>query len=633
MHACVCDAGNESLRITVSASTAQPVCVWRVLVLKDGTIVSGDSSGAVQFWDAQFGTLLQRFATYAADVLALAASPSGAQVWASGVDSKVTLFEQTGAAGGHGRQQSIQWVYTHHKRPHTHDVRAMDVVHVEGGPGVLVSGGADAQLLVYPASSSFLSVHPARLTKAPQSPLCAITTAPSLAKAAAEQAAAAAAAGGGHRGRRGPAPVPAPLPAAPPCRLLCAQDDRVDVWQVGSTPLSGSEDQAGVPIIEGHVIDLTAAPRHIARICVSGAGRVSAAAIAPDGRYVAVTSGPGAALRVYQLPAEQQQQGGAQPVSPAPVHRVPCASALNGVTAVAVSNSYVLTANTQGQVCVHQLPSATDSAEDSAAKQGKIETVAQCSVLGTDDRVQPSKAKGGLAGPSWAGYIPAVNRLCVSPDGKGVAAATAAGVVLLSLTTGRDGGVTLQRTGSVQLPSDAPVTAMCLSPDGALVGVALASAHLLVIDVAARRPTAWSLHNREGIATCVARLPGTPSGVTFSPSGQQILVHSSGGFCVFDLARPVEVPLGQDFKRRRGPAKPQDGPQSVAGAGPVVDHMARGQQRGQQAAGANGRAMLLSDPVAFVSFLGDKELLALEKPWEDVLATLPPPVFRHRYGN
>ncbi len=48
------------MRISVGAQTAsKPPCVWRVLVLPDGTLVSADSDGAVQFWDGRFGTLLQ----------------------------------------------------------------------------------------------------------------------------------------------------------------------------------------------------------------------------------------------------------------------------------------------------------------------------------------------------------------------------------------------------------------------------------------------------------------------------------------------------------------------------------------------------------------------------------------------
>lgn len=81
--------GTEQQRITVGTSSASPPCVWALEVLPDGTMVSGDQEGAVQFWDGRFGTLLTRHQQFAADVLTLAASPDGKMVWASGVDPKV----------------------------------------------------------------------------------------------------------------------------------------------------------------------------------------------------------------------------------------------------------------------------------------------------------------------------------------------------------------------------------------------------------------------------------------------------------------------------------------------------------------------------------------------------------------
>jgi hypothetical protein len=82
-------SGTEQQRITVGTSSTSPPCVWALEVLPDGTLVSGDQEGAVQFWDGRFGTLLNRHQQFAADVLTLAASPDGKMVWASGVDAKV----------------------------------------------------------------------------------------------------------------------------------------------------------------------------------------------------------------------------------------------------------------------------------------------------------------------------------------------------------------------------------------------------------------------------------------------------------------------------------------------------------------------------------------------------------------
>jgi U3 small nucleolar RNA-associated protein 4 len=66
--------------------------VWAVTVLADGTMVTGDSGGNVQFWEAAFGTLITGFKRHGADVLAVAASPDGGSVFASGADPQVAIF-------------------------------------------------------------------------------------------------------------------------------------------------------------------------------------------------------------------------------------------------------------------------------------------------------------------------------------------------------------------------------------------------------------------------------------------------------------------------------------------------------------------------------------------------------------
>ena len=67
-------------------------CIWSLLVLCDGTMVSGDSSGTVQLWDSQHGTLLQAFSQHKADVLTLAASTDGNTIFATGIDVQVLPF-------------------------------------------------------------------------------------------------------------------------------------------------------------------------------------------------------------------------------------------------------------------------------------------------------------------------------------------------------------------------------------------------------------------------------------------------------------------------------------------------------------------------------------------------------------
>ena len=68
--------------------------VWVVRVLADGTMVTGDGGGKLQFWDAVHGSLVASFSQHRADILALAASKDGKTVFASGVDSQLALFQR-----------------------------------------------------------------------------------------------------------------------------------------------------------------------------------------------------------------------------------------------------------------------------------------------------------------------------------------------------------------------------------------------------------------------------------------------------------------------------------------------------------------------------------------------------------
>lgn len=178
----------ELLRITVG----RDLQVWSVLVLQDGTLVSGDSAGSARFWDGAHGTQTQAFRTHDADVLALAALPCGTAVFAAGVDAKVVQMQRVdargggGAAGGGGLgfgdalmpDAAEQWAVTGTKRPHTHDIRALAVAPFprsadtpEGAPDthVLLSGGTDTQLLAYSAEL-FDKEHPVRVVRLPPVP-------------------------------------------------------------------------------------------------------------------------------------------------------------------------------------------------------------------------------------------------------------------------------------------------------------------------------------------------------------------------------------------------------------------------------------------------------------------------------
>jgi U3 small nucleolar RNA-associated protein 4 len=205
----VCSAADGSVRVwhvpswqalsrfvLESDGRRKPPLVWSVILLADLTTVTGDSTGHVCFYDGRHGTLIRRFASHQADVLALTASADESRVFASGVDQKVVCFcpqppppslaSEAGAATLRDRTRHLPppprgWLLSFSRRPHTHDVRALTtyeprsetlsrrsrVAGSGAGTGragssksprsptaMLISGGIDTQLCLLPLADS-----------------------------------------------------------------------------------------------------------------------------------------------------------------------------------------------------------------------------------------------------------------------------------------------------------------------------------------------------------------------------------------------------------------------------------------------------------------------------------------------
>ena len=110
------------------------VC-WCLKVLKDFTIITGDSNGTVSFWNGKTVTLIQSYNSHRADVLTLCNSDDEDIVFAAGVDPTIVQFNRC-----HGPQITT-WVCSHKRRPHNHDIRSMLINRNQ-----LISGGIDSFL-------------------------------------------------------------------------------------------------------------------------------------------------------------------------------------------------------------------------------------------------------------------------------------------------------------------------------------------------------------------------------------------------------------------------------------------------------------------------------------------------------
>ncbi|KAI4337065.1 hypothetical protein L6164_015523 [Bauhinia variegata] len=126
--------GHEIYRITAGLGGLggkHDLCIWSLLSLRSGTLVSADSSGSVQFWDSQHGTLLQAHSLHKGDVNALAAAPGHNRVFSAGSDGQVILYKLSNESVSSDNNKSSmimkKWIYVGYVRAHTHDVRALTV--------------------------------------------------------------------------------------------------------------------------------------------------------------------------------------------------------------------------------------------------------------------------------------------------------------------------------------------------------------------------------------------------------------------------------------------------------------------------------------------------------------------------
>lgn len=571
-------SGRELSRITASSRTNSPVSVWSLLVLPDGTLVSGDSDGATQFWDRQFGTLLHRFTQHSADVLALAASPDGGCVFAAGVDPRIAMFQAVGGAGGGSDQQQQQlqqrqqqaepassiWVYTHYKKPHSHDVRCLAVCGGSGGrgsaAGLLASGGVDAQLVLCPVAT-FLKQHPTLMSAAPQRPLV------QLVPAAVE-------AGGSGSGSRPPL-------------VVSAQLDMLDVWQ-----LAAAASPSG-PVAEGVLLDVHAAPRHLLRIKTRGHSHVLAAAMSPAGNLLVYSDVH--ALHVYEvsLGAELGAEAGGRPtVTRLKLPQQPGAA----VTCIAFTHdgAAMVTCDCGGAVTVWD-----------AASREVISSVQYCSAAEAERH---------------NGLTPPITHIALAPSSKLMAVAGCKGIQLFGLqqqsASSSGSAVALVPRGALLATGlDSPVAAIAFGADSGHVAVVTACKQLRLFSVQTCAPTKWCVEQQAVLDEHLQRLPGGVQGLSFKPShsSQSIIVYSAAGLMHIQTSRPLAAVCAAGSKRQRGSTKPVHQP--------------------WEAPGCNGRLVAMEHPCLFVGHCGADSLLVVEKPWKEVLQQLLPPLYKHRYGT
>ncbi|KAH7327125.1 WD40-repeat-containing domain protein [Rhexocercosporidium sp. MPI-PUGE-AT-0058] len=220
------------------------IIIWCVKVLKDGTIVSGDSTGELKIWDGITYTLRQRIKSHEQDVLSLAASADGSAIFSGGMDRRTVTYKPEGKG-------KPRWAEVTHRRFHNHDVKAM--ASFEGnGMSVVVSGGPDASPIITPLGQF------------------------------------------GFENQRSLPFLPQELAigSSPRRRLVLGWWEReVHIWRVNKTAIPSSDDDEEKPAAKGRKL--------VAKILIKGEANITSATLTADGSLLAVSTT--AEIKVFQL--------------------------------------------------------------------------------------------------------------------------------------------------------------------------------------------------------------------------------------------------------------------------------------------------------------------------------------------
>ncbi|XP_070574797.1 U3 small nucleolar RNA-associated protein 4 homolog [Ptychodera flava] len=141
-------SGHATQRITLNRKHRnQETIVWNVCITKDFTIISTDSTGRIQFWDGQHGTLIKAYHSHRADILALCINEDEDSVYCAGADCRVIQFQYVRVDRESG---SMAWVQSKAlENIHSNDVRALAITK-----DFLVSGGVGTTLVASPVFSN-----------------------------------------------------------------------------------------------------------------------------------------------------------------------------------------------------------------------------------------------------------------------------------------------------------------------------------------------------------------------------------------------------------------------------------------------------------------------------------------------
>lgn len=135
------DTGHAFHRMAVGRSEKnKETNVWSLAVLKDLTIMAGDSRGCITVWNGKNGSRIDEMNALDADVLAVAVNDEETTFCCSGVDPKIKIYVPIRKES----QGTTRWIRNLKRSVHDHDVKAL----IFSDEKTIISGGVDGYINV-----------------------------------------------------------------------------------------------------------------------------------------------------------------------------------------------------------------------------------------------------------------------------------------------------------------------------------------------------------------------------------------------------------------------------------------------------------------------------------------------------
>ncbi|XP_075393503.1 U3 small nucleolar RNA-associated protein 4 homolog [Tenrec ecaudatus] len=489
--------------------------IWGVAFLSDGTVISVDSAGKVQFWDSATGTLVKSHLIANADVQSIAVSDQEDSFVVGTAEGTVFHFQLVSVASNSTEKQ---WVRTKPFQHHTHDVRA--VAH---SPTALISGGTDTHLVIRPLMEKVeVKNYDAALRKItfPHRRLISCSKKKQL--------------------------------------LLFQFAHHLELWRLGATAAAGKN---------GDVLPLSKNADHLLELKTKGPENIICSSVSPCGNWMAYSTA--SRFFLYRLSYEHDSVS---------LQRVPKTPAfLRSALQILFSedSTKLFVASSQGPLHIMQL------------SEGCFKHV---------HTFQP---------PS--GTVEAMCLLAVSPDGHWLASSgTSAGVHVYSLK---------QLKPHCTVPAyNFPVTALAIAPNTNNLVIAHSDQQVFEYSIPEKQYTEWSRTiQKQGFHYLWLQRDTPITHISFHPKRpMHILLHDAYMFCIIDKA----LPLPNDKSLLYNP------PSLTSESGVV-------RRRTPHAFKISKKYK----PLLFMELLDERTLVAVERPLDAIIAQLPPPIKKKKFGT